>query len=1003
MRVYADGDRLRVSAPRGVLVPELAEEVAARKSELLALLGRVTGPIERAPAGISVPLTAGQERLWALMEMQQDTDAYHVPMVYRIQGALDVPALERSLDQIQRRHEVLRTRFHTQAGRPTQYVTDAVPFALEIADGSHLGGTERAAWADEKLAEGIHEPFELEKGPLWRCTLLRLAADEHVLVFTAHHITFDRFSKRVFLGELEAFYAGKSAPDLAIQYRDFAYWQQSDAQRQLAEDQLAFWKDQLRDGTTELLLPTDHGRSASGAGEGRSQSFVIPEAVAEKLAALGRDTKSSSYMILLAGFYALLYRYSGQTDQTICAPVACRDSTDVEALIGYFNNIVPMRTDLSGDPTFRELTVRVRQVVMGAIGHQDAPFHRIAQIPEAANAPLTRAMFNYRDEGSSRLRLPGLTSTPVEYRRQQADFDLALYVGVESDGLAGVLDYNAELFEQGTIRLLLRNYLALLELVVIDPDRRLSTLPCFRQRFSEVEDALVRHPKVDEAIVVVRSDSVGASNLAAYLVLDEDDVPTRSELHSFLSDELPARQGHLALVPVDELPRLAGLDIVGIMLDVAMERELAAIWRRVLWRTERIGIHDDFFDLGGHSLLSVQLLAETESYLGRRVRWAKLGQLSTIAKFAEFVEQAEDETAISTPGSGLGAEIMTRLRSHTAAWVGRRASADSLITGLNTGGSRQPVFWVVQRYLNLARLAEHLGADQPIYGMRSGHRIMDRTPANVRALAECYVDHVLEIQGGGPLIVGGICQGAEIAFQMALRLNDLGHELNLLGLQERFIPHDYPGRVAFFFGDASDRSPYYHFARPELGWRKYYTGGFEAHIIRGAHGTYFQEAHVPYLAKEMQRAFDSAQNPRVDRVEPEPALQVLRPSAYKAELRLAEPVAVAGSEARVLVTVRNASPDSWLASHRSGVFLGARWLKPKKYGSHRYCSYARANVVRTPLPADLGPGGTLELELTVPLPYDPRLKTLEIDLVEEGVTWFSDAGSESALIRIRPS
>ncbi len=1011
VELQADGDQLRLNAPKGVLTPELKQELVVRKPELLALLNTATGGIEPAPAGVVIPLTSGQQRLWALMRVQQASGLYNVPMVYRLHGGLDVDALEQSLAEIQRRHAILRTAFRTVEGKPRQHVADTTTFALKITDLTSLADTEQAAAVDKELDASIQYPFDLKNAPLWRCTLLRLAPAEYVLAFTMHHIIFDRFSKTVFLRELEALYAGGKLPQLAIEYRDFAYWQQSEAQQSLADRQMDYWKAKFVGAASELLLPTDHPRPTSIMVEGRSQTFVVSAAVTEKLRTLSRTGRASMYMTLLAAFHALLHRYTGQTDQIICSPVACRNSTSVEALIGYFNNIVPMHADLSGDPVFRDLLGRVRQVTMDAIKHQDAPFQQIVKLPNLASTPLTRGMFSFRSADSSVLHLQGLAATPVENRRRQADFDLALYMGMEKGTLCGVLDYNAEIFEEETIRSLLSNFQALLEAVAADPDRPLSALPSLRPRFPEIENALVKHAKVDEAVVVVRSDAGGTSNRVAYLVLNEDDIPSREELRSVLAALLPADQQQLVFVPLDQMPTLAdgAVDLAGLPAPTlsrqgnaylaprtALESALAEIWQRVLWRDEKIGIHDNFFDLGGHSLLSLQLLAETEKHLQRSLPLATLGQLSTIAEFVTYLERPSEAAAV-TRSSALDADIRDRLRRYTAAWHGKRTSTDSLVVGLNTEGSKQPVFWCVQRYINLTEFAKHLGADQPIYGMRSAHNVIERTPENIRAMAHHYVDEILQIQSRGPFIIGGICQAAVVAFQMALRLRDLGHELNLLGLQERFIPQDYPGRVAFFFGDISTRSPYYQYVWPELGWRKYYTGGFEAHIIRGEHGTYFREENIQYLTREMQIAFERAQAPARVSADGQAAMQRLNKSAYQAQCSVVKPVAATRGEIRLVVKVKNASPCTWLASERSGVFLGARWLNPKEGGS----PYTHATQARTRLPTDLKPGGTVELELVVGIPEDIQVRILEVDMVDEGITWFSNSGSERVQVEIQ--
>ncbi len=1016
VRLDVDGDQLRIDAPKGVLNPELKQELVKHKPTLIALLGTTLDGIQPAPESAVIPLTSGQERLWSLMELQHGSGVYNVPMAYRLRGNLDIEALEQGLNTIQRRHSALRTRFEAVDGRPQQQVVASLDFAPEIIDLTGLADAERSEAVDKKLDEQIQKPFDLGKAPLWRCTLLLISDDEYVLIFTMHHIVFDLTSKTLFLRELEALYAGEDAPKLTIEYRDFAYWQQSKAQRNHADSQMDYWEANLDGIVGELLLPTDHPRPASTRMDGRSRAFAVPAQVATKLNKVCRATKSSMYMTLLAAFHALLHRYTGQTEQIICSPFSCRNSTSVEALIGYFNNILPIRSDLSGDPSFRELLRRVRQVTMDAMKHQDAPFQRIAKLPNLVRTPLTRAMFNYRGEDSTELKLRGLSARPIQNRRTQADFDLALYMGIENGCLCGVLDYSSELFHERTMRSLLKNFQATLLAVSENPDQPLSALPTLRPTFPDIENALTHHPKVDQAVVVTRSDGLG-SNRVAYLVLNEDDVPSQMELQAAVQERVIGKLAPLRFMPLDQIPTLADgtLDPVslpaptfsGAELDheyvaprTELEHQLAEIWQRILWSDQKVGIHDNFFDLGGHSLLSVQLIAEIEEQLGRSVPLENLGQLSTISKLVTALDKPVSKAVRSTR-HGLGIDILRQLQSYTAAWSGKRAGTESLITGLNTEGSKQSVFWVVQRYLNLAQFAKHLGPDQPIYGMRSGHNVMGYSLEDSKALAHYYVEEILQIQSSGPFIIGGICQASEIAFQIAQRLQDRGHEVNLLVLQERFIPQDYPGRVAFLFGDVSDRNPYYHFARPELGWRKYYTGGIDVHIVRGAHGTFFQERNIQSLTREMELAFERAGSTISQSFDETITLQCLAQSAYQARLTVTNASDITSGEARLAVKIENVSSGIWLASERSGVLLGARWLNPNNRDVKGHDRYVQANSARTPLTTDLEPGSMLELELTVTIPDDPQFDTLEVDMVDEGLTWFSDAGSTPAQIEFQ--
>jgi len=1017
VRLEADGGALRVNAPRGVLNEDLKQALAAQKFALLALLDTIpAGSIKPAPEGSVIPLTDGQQRLWDLCQLRQDAGVYNVPMVFRLEGEVNVATLESSLNTIQRRHSILRTHLENTGDFVHQIVSETAQLAFETVDLKDLGHADQRAAVDVRLEAEVQRPFDLRSAPLWRCVLLMLSDQESVLIFTMHHIVFDLSSKTLFLGELEALYGGGTLPELDIAFRDYAFRQQSAAQQSQVRRQLDHWKSIYSQPVRELLLPTDRPRTTSTSNNGRCVTFSLPTELPGELKQIGRDTKNSLFIVLLTAFHALLHRYTGQTDQIVCSPAACRNSIEVEPLIGYFNNILPIRTDLTGDPTFRELLGRVRKATLDGIRHQEAQFQMIAELPSIARIPLTRAIFNYRGEDSTSLKLGSTKATLIESRRTQADFDLALYMGLENGLLRGVLDYNGDLFEASTAEMLLKNFSGLLTVLVREPDQPLSALPILRQTFPDIEEILSRHPKIDEAVVVSRSDATGSSRVA-YLVLNEDDIPSQEELRQHIDRRRPDDHSSIVFVPLDQIRQLPDgqVDLEALPAPLfsrfdrdydyveprtELEKKLADVWQKVLWSDQPIGIHDDFFDLGGHSLLSVQLIAEVEKSLGRSVPLAEIGQLSTIARFAEILEKPAVSESAPTQG-GLDDDILKQLQSYTSAWDGKRTRPNSLIVGLNTEGYRTPVFWVVQRYLNLSLIADHLDPEQPIYGLRSGHNVMGYGPKDIKTLAHYYVAEILEIQKNGPFIIGGICQAAEIAFAIAEHLLELGNEIELLVLQERFIAKEYSGRVAFLFGANSDRNPYYHFSSPELGWSKYYTGAVDVRVITGQHGTYFQQANIISLTDEIKSALENARTQAPGLEHGPVTLQRLRPDAYSAELTLLTMSKVDDEHLRFTIRVRNVSAETWYASERSGVYLGARWVNPAGRGAKGHDRFVHSTRARTAIPSDLKPGQNIELTLVAPVPKKPLHNLVEIDLVDEGISWFSDAGSQPIQIEIQ--
>ncbi|HZS34487.1 MAG TPA: condensation domain-containing protein [Methylomirabilota bacterium] len=1038
VRVWADGETLRCSGPADVVTPELQAQLRARKAEILAFLGQARaatmgGDWTPAPRPGRLPLSEGQERLWRLAELQPASGAYITTTVFRLEGDLDVAAVERSLDELQRRHEILRTSFPSDGGDPVQRIAPPAAWRLPVRDVSpemRRSPEQREQTLRRLLQAEICRPFDVTAAPPWRAVLLRVGERDHVLSVTTHHIIFDGWSKVVFLRELgdayRAFSAGQSPemPPLPLQYADYAIWQR----RRLVEElpgQLAYWEKCLGGRVPELRLPRDHARSSATTARGGSRSFEVPAAVADALRQLSRREQATLYMTLLAAFAAWLHRYTEQLDQVVCSPVAARDRPELEGLIGYFNNIVVMRLDLSGDPPFGELIRRVRRVALEAHAHHAVPLQRLAELPNLVRTPLTRGMFAYQDASTRVLDLPGLVATPLDLRKETADFDLALYMESSAGGkLSGVLEYHAELFEEDTVTRMLQDLQVVLASVAESPERRVSQLPRRGDGSGAVERLLAGHPQITEAVVVPDQRGLGP---VAYLVLNEDDVPQLDDIRQYLRARVPDYLLPAAFVPLEAVPltadgavdrpalpppRLAERPVGTYAAPrTELERQLADIWQRVLWLDQKVGIHDHFLDLGGHSLLSVQLMLELKTRLGRRLPLEALSEWSTVAELARVLEGTDGPEAPESPGpSGsasprdegavappLAASILYGLRTYTASWAGQRATPQSLVIGLNTKGTSPPLFWCLQNYRELKQLAKYVGPDRPVYGMRSGNKVMVKTDANNRALAARYVRDILEIQPEGSFVVGGNCQAASIAFYIATGLLDAGHEVPLLVLMERFVPHPYPKPVALLFGAESDRNPYWRFREPERGWRKYYPGGLTIDIVAGAHGQFFQEPNIQVLAQTLVRRMDEVRGREQDRSPAGRAreLQILPPTAYRASLAApASCAAEPGAELRIPVTVTNVSPDVWRPSEVSGIFVANRWLN----GWGRVVS---ALDGRSPLPGACPPGSSVEVELSVVAPRESGRYILELDLVDEGVAWFKDRGSEAARVRVQ--
>ncbi|MBW4649611.1 MAG: amino acid adenylation domain-containing protein [Kastovskya adunca ATA6-11-RM4] len=459
------------------------------------------------------PLSFAQQRLWFIDQLEKGNPAYNISVGIHLKGSLDVTVLERSLNEIVRRHEALRTSFSIAEGQPVQAIAPCVTLALQVVDCQQLLELERESrycgehfsplLAGEGLGERLSEqywhksevqrlateeaqqPFDLTREPLWRVKLLRLGEQEHVLLLTLHHIIGDEWSVEVFIREMAILYKAFLAssplplPDLPVQYTDFAYWQRQWLQGELLETQLSYWKQQLN-GVPSLQLPTDRPRPAVQTYRGARQSLELPKSLTDAIATLSRQEGVTPFMVLLAAFQTFLYRYTGQDDIPVGSPIANRNRSELNSLIGFFVNTLVLRTDLGDNPSFRELLSRVRQVALGAYTHQDLPFDQLVEalrpVRDASYTPLFQVSFALRKSPQLE-EIPGLALSLVNVETLTAQFDLSLFVDITEQGLIASFEYNTDLFEAATIARMLGHFQNLLLGIVSNPNQRLSDLP----------------------------------------------------------------------------------------------------------------------------------------------------------------------------------------------------------------------------------------------------------------------------------------------------------------------------------------------------------------------------------------------------------------------------------------------------------------------------------------------------------------------------------------------
>ena len=456
------------------------------------------------------PASFAQQRLWFIDQLVPGNAFYNVPTALRLTGSLNLIALEQTFNEIVRRHETLRTRFGIVEGQLVQAIAPTLKVSLPVVDLRDLLADARELQAKQLIEQESQRPFDLATGPLLRLTLLKLDETEHILLLNLHHIVSDDWSIGVLIRELKAIYTAFALkqpcplPELPLQYADFAHWQREWLQELGAthesplQAQLAYWRQQLG-GIERLNLPSDRPKPARQTYQGAIQFLELPKSIREALEALSQQEGVTLYMTLLAAFQTLLYRYTQQEDIAVGSPIANRNRSEIEGLIGFFVNSLVLRTDLSGNPTFQELLGRVREVTLGAYAHQDVPFEKLVEELHCQRSlndhPLFQVIFALQNAPMESLELPELTlsTLTIDFKTTRFDLEFHLWEATNdfrslwgerwkhSKGLRGVVVYNTDLFDEATITRMVGHFETLLEGIVANPQARIADLPLLSQ------------------------------------------------------------------------------------------------------------------------------------------------------------------------------------------------------------------------------------------------------------------------------------------------------------------------------------------------------------------------------------------------------------------------------------------------------------------------------------------------------------------------------------------
>ncbi len=519
IQITVDQGKLKINAPSGVLTPALQAELIRHKPALINLLTSASDFVRTdlpaiQPANLpgNLPLSFSQQRLFFLNQFNPNDVAYMVTFVIAMNGSLNLPVLEQSIAEIIRRHDSLRTNFVSTAGKePYQVIRPFDAFTLPVINLSNEQDETIEDKARENIISTVRTPFRLAIDPLFRMKIYKLAENQHWLMVNMHHIVSDGWSATVFINELQLLYTaylmGKASPlpDLAIQYTDYAVWQQNWLRPETMRSKLDYWKQKLKGSLPVLELPTDYPRPAFQTNKGANYRFSLPMVLLERLKQLAKRDQASLFMVMLAAYKVLLFRYSGQEDMIVGTPVANRAKVETEDLIGLFVNTLALRSDLSGNPTFDHLLAQIRGTALEAFSNQDVPFEMLVQEvqPErsTSHTPIFQVFFILQNIPFQSKSMPGVDFELVMIDNKTAKFDLTLEFYEEVDGsMMGGFEYDTELFKPATIELMAQHFLTLLESFCGNPQQTIGEAPLLaeaerRQILQDWNDTQANYPR----------------------------------------------------------------------------------------------------------------------------------------------------------------------------------------------------------------------------------------------------------------------------------------------------------------------------------------------------------------------------------------------------------------------------------------------------------------------------------------------------------------------------
>jgi thioesterase domain-containing protein/acyl carrier protein len=816
-----ESPRLRYRASKDRLTPELLLQMKQCKSELIRFLQQAQSSSPRPPlqATEARSLSFAQQRLWFLHQFEPDSSSNNMPVVVRFTGELEVDVLHRSLQEVVRRHAVLRSRFPKVDGQPTVVVEPAeAEFPFERVDVQDIPEAERETATHRLATTSARRPFDLGES-VFRVTLYRLSPTHHLLLWNMHCIVCDGTSSDLFYQDLTHIYAAFSAgqpsplPDLPVQYADYAHWQRQWLQGDTLERYLNYWKQELAGDLPPMTLPTDHLRPVNVQtyrGDRYARMFS-PELLAQ-LTQCSQQWGSTLFTTLLSAFEVVLYRYAQQPDLVLSFVSNGRIQVETENIIGFFSNSLVLRSQIQPTFTFRDLLQQVHQKTLEAYRYQDLPFEELIEEIRPGNraqSSLFQVKFTLnppwtKGNGMAPIELPGLSIESLfgYIYHGKTKFDMILVMREQEQGLGTVFDYNAELFDESTIARLMDHLQSVLESIIVDPEQAIAQIPLLtaaeQQMLSTLGTQLGTQPELIQSIkdmtlengsilnqlldveqlpnaeLCILDAQLQAVPLGVFAHLYISSTATSSAVsalvHPILADRWLHPTGAIARFKSDgsglefqppETATEATETYVASRND--LEQQLVTIWLELL-NLERVGICDNFFELGGNSILAVRLFNQIEATFGKTLPLSTLLAAPTIEKLSRFLHQETSDDERWSP-----------------------------LVEIQAGDPTLPPLFCIHgggfNILIYRDLALNLDEDQPVYGLQAqgldGRSVRDR----LEDLASDYISEIRRVQSHGPYYLAGLSNGGNIALEMAQQLQAMGESVGLLALFDSYAPN----------------------------------------------------------------------------------------------------------------------------------------------------------------------------------------------------------------------